>query len=210
MRLSSSSSSALVQHFATITTASIMAFPMRSHFRLTSSLGAASKQIFKSAAPVRTFHSTPKATANFFSSRTATIANTSRTGTIAKARNAFRQQTRTYLQQPAAPANDNASLMQKLLVAGAMVGGTLVVTNLIFNRETREDGGMPPFEREYLNSTFAHTGLGVGIIGITARAMFQSGAMYRMMATNPWVVMIGGLGLSIGSMIATRSISPDK
>lgn len=44
----------------------------------------------------------------------------------------------------------------------------MVLTNVIFNRETREDGGMPPFEREYLNSTFAHTGLGIGIIGKTA------------------------------------------
>jgi hypothetical protein len=108
-------------------------------------------------------------------------------------------------QQPVAPPNQNASLAQKLAVGGAMTVGTLM-----FNRETREDGGMPPFERSYLNATFAHTGLGIGIIGISARAMFQSGAMYRMMATNPWVVMIGGLGLSIGSMIATRSISPDK
>lgn len=113
-------------------------------------------------------------------------------------------------QQPVVPANQNASLMQKLAVGGAMTVGAMIALNLVFNRETREDGGMPPFEREYLNSTFAHTGLGVGIIGISARAMFQSGAMYRMMATNPWVVMIGGLGLSIGTMIATRSISPDN
>lgn len=41
----------------------------------------------------------------------------------------------------------------------------MIVTNIIFNRETREDGGMPLFEREYLNATFAHTGLGIGIIG---------------------------------------------
>lgn len=91
-----------------------------------------------------------------------------------------------------------------------MVAGTMVATNLIFNRETREDGGMPAFERAYLNSTFAHTGLGIGIIGISARAMFQSGFMIRMMATNPWVVMIGGLGLSIGTMMATRATNPDN
>ena len=91
-----------------------------------------------------------------------------------------------------------------------MFGATLIVTNAIFNRETREDGGMPPFERAYLNSTFMHTGLGVGIIGVSARAMFQSGFMYRMMATNPWIVMIGGLGLSIGTMMGTRATPPDK
>ena len=84
------------------------------------------------------------------------------------------------------------------------------VVNLMFNRETREDGGMPPFERAYLNDTFMHTGLGVGIIGLSARAMFQSGFTYRLMATSPWVVMIGGLALSVGTMMGTRMTSPDN
>jgi hypothetical protein len=111
---------------------------------------------------------------------------------------------------PVAPQADRGSMLQKLVVGGAMFSATLIAINMIFNRETREDGGMPPFERAYLNSTFAHTGLGIGIIGISARAMFQSGFMYRMMATNPWIVMIGGLGLSIGTMMGTRATPPDK
>lgn len=78
------------------------------------------------------------------------------------------------------------------------------------NRETREDGGMPPFERAYLNDTFLHTGLGVGIIGTAATAMHRSGFVYRIMATNPWVVMIGGLALSFGTMIGCRATDPDK
>jgi len=113
------------------------------------------------------------------------------------------------MQQPAAAA-PSGNMMQKLLVGGAIFGGTFIAIQLVFNRETREDGGMPPYERAYLNDTFMHTGLGVGIIGLSARAMFQSGFMYRMMATNPWVVMIGGLGLSIGTMMGTRSVSPDN
>ena len=91
-----------------------------------------------------------------------------------------------------------------------MFGGTLLAINLVLNGETREDGGMPPFERAYLNDTFMHTGLGVGIIGLSARAMFQSGFTYRLMATNPWVVMIGGLALSIGTMMGTRAVEPTK
>lgn len=102
------------------------------------------------------------------------------------------------------------SLMQKLAVGGAIFGGTLLAINLVFNHETREDGSMPPYERSYLNDTFLHTGLGIGIIGLSARAMFQSGAMYRMMATNPWIVMIGGLGLSMGTMMATRATDPSN
>ncbi len=100
--------------------------------------------------------------------------------------------------------------MRKLLIGGAIFGGTLVTVNLVFNRETRADGGMPAFERSYLNKTFMHTGLGIGIMGLTAYQMVQSGFVYRLMVTNPWIVGIGGIALSIGSMIATRSIEPDK
>lgn len=113
-------------------------------------------------------------------------------------------------QSQAGPAPDNGSALRKLAVGGAIFGATIVALNAVFNRETRDDGGMPVFEREYLNSTFMHTGLGVGIIGMTARQMVQSGFVYRLMMTNPWVVGIGGLALSFGTMIATRSIEPEK
>ena len=86
----------------------------------------------------------------------------------------------------------------------------MVAINVVFNRETREDGGMPIFERSYLNNTFLHTGLGVGIIALSARQMIQSGFVYRLMVTNPWVVAIGGLGLSFATMFGTRAIDPDK
>lgn len=95
-------------------------------------------------------------------------------------------------------------------MGGAIFGGTVVAINAVFNRETREDGGMPAYERSYLNSTFLHTGLGIGIIGLTARQMVQTGFVYRLMVTNPWAVAIGGLALSFGTMIGTRSIDPDK
>ena len=91
-----------------------------------------------------------------------------------------------------------------------MVLAAAVAANLIFNRETREDGGMPQYEREYLNQTFLHTGLGVGIIGLAARTLHTSGWSYRLMNTNPWVVMIGGLAMSIGMMYGTFHTHPDK
>ncbi|CAG8980642.1 hypothetical protein HYALB_00012723 [Hymenoscyphus albidus] len=179
-----------------------MAITMQQPLRMGSTVVIASKSAFRSA-PVRAFHPSKPAT-NFFSSRTATPLNA-----FTKARNAFRQ-SRSYQMPAASPTASSATLMQKLAVGGALVGGGLVVTNLMFNRETREDGGMPPFERAYLNDTFMHTGLGVGIIGLSARAMFQSPLVYRMMATNPWIVMIGGLAVSIGTMMGTRATSPDN
>ncbi|TLS27016.1 hypothetical protein PpBr36_04734 [Pyricularia pennisetigena] len=152
---------------------------------------------------LRSFHqSAPKST--FFTSKTATWRPTTSSSILTRA------SSRAYHQHaPHAPV-DNSTLMRKLLVGGAIFGGTLVATNLVFNRETREDGGMPPYERSYLNDTFLHTGLGVGIIGLTARQMIKTGFVYRLMVTNPWVFAIGGLGLSFATMIGARSIDPDN
>lgn len=105
---------------------------------------------------------------------------------------------------------DSGNLTQKLLYGAGIVGATVIATNLIFNRETREDGGMPDFERRYLNDTFMHTGLGVGIIGVAAQALHRSGWSYRLMATNPWLVVGGSLVASIGSMYGCFATHPDK
>lgn len=120
--------------------------------------------------------------------------------------NAFR---RTYMQQTFGNAQ-SGSTGQKLAYGAAIVGGTVLATNFLFNRETREDGGMPAFERSFLNETFMHTGLGLGMIAIAARALHTSGWTMRLMTMNPWVVMGVGLVGSFGSMYATRATSPDK
>lgn len=172
----------------------------QSPLRLAQRLPELSKSAFRSSGPIRSFHQPAKPTANFFTSRVSSIAT----------RNAFaRGSSRSYYQEATQQATSGTG-MRKLLVGGAIFGGTLVAINAVFNRETREDGGMPLYEREYLNNTFLHTGLGVGIIGLTARQMVQSGFVYRLMVTNPWVVGLGGLALSFATMIGTRSISPDK
>lgn len=132
---------------------------------------------------------------------------------FAKARNdVFRATFAKRSYQTAAPQNPLAqgNLTQRLMYGGAIFGGTLLAINLIFNRETREDGGMPPFERSYLNDTMMHTGLGVGIIGIAARALHVNGWSYRLMSANPWLVLGIGLVGSIGTMMGCRATSPDN
>ncbi|KAJ5232206.1 hypothetical protein N7468_005162 [Penicillium chermesinum] len=119
--------------------------------------------------------------------------------------NAFR---RTYMQQTFDA--QSGSTGQKLAYGAAIVGGTVLVTNFLFNRETREDGGMPAYERSFLNETFMHTGLGLGMIAIAARTLHTSGWTFRLMSMNPWVVMGVGLVGSFGSMYATRATSPDN
>jgi F-box/leucine-rich repeat protein 7 len=168
-----------------------------------------SKSAFRSAAPARAFHQQPmkRMSASFFTSRIASSSQRTSQNAFSRASGAARSYYQQAQQQEGALAGSG---MRKLLVGGAIFGGTLVAINLVFNRETRDDGGMPVYEREYLNNTFLHTGLGIGIIGLTARQMVQTGFVYRLMVTNPWVVGIGGLALSFATMIGTRSISPDK
>ncbi|RFN55522.1 bax inhibitor family protein [Fusarium flagelliforme] len=167
--------------------------------RLAQRLPELSKTAFRNAASARSFHVQAKPSANFFSSRITPAT-----------RNAFQRSGRRSYNQQAPAVTTPQSASRRLLVGGAIFGGTLVAINAVFNRETREDGGMPVYEREYLNNTFLHTGLGIGIIGLTARQMVQTGFVYRIMVTNPWVVGIGGLALSFATMIGTRSISPDN
>ncbi|EEP76905.1 conserved hypothetical protein [Uncinocarpus reesii 1704] len=129
---------------------------------------------------------------------------------FANARQNFRDTfRRTYMQQQYKAA-DRGNLTQKLLYGAAIVGGSIVATNLIFNRETREDGGMAPYERSYLNDTFMHTGLGIGIIGIAARALHTSGFSYRIMAANPFLVVGLSLAVSIGTMYGTYYTKPEN
>ena len=180
--------------------------------RLAHRLPELSRTAFKSSttASVRAFHQqAPKRFgASFFTSRVTAAAPSRNSGSSSSIAN----KARTYYQQAQQQTTGAfaGSGMRKLFVGGAIFGGTLVAINAVFNRETREDGGMPVYEREYLNNTFLHTGLGVGIIGLTARQMVQTGFVYRLMVTNPWVVGLGGLALSFATMIGTRSISPDK
>lgn len=126
-------------------------------------------------------------------------------------RSAFRQSARRGYQTQA-PQNPLASgnTTQRLVKGGLLFGGTLFAINLVFNRETREDGGMPLFEREYLNDTFLHTGLGLGIIGVAASALHSSGWSYRLMSANPWLVMGIGLVGSIGSMMICYNTHPSN
>lgn len=184
--------------------------PARMASRLPQLAKSAQRASSSPASPLRALHqSAPKN--SFFTSRTSSLGFRGTAKPTSNLVSRLAGASRTYYQEAAQPRPaDQASLLRKLLVGGAIFGGTLVAINVVFNRETREDGGMPAFERSYLNSTFMHTGLGIGIIALTARQMIQSGFVYRIMVTSPWIVAIGGLGLSFATMLGTRAIDPDK
>jgi hypothetical protein len=182
-----------------------MSFVLRRPFAVSSVF----KQYNKPSAVLRAFHSSPlkSKSQSFFNYRPAgpVSSNVLKSNSIFK--NAFK---RTYMQESYQAPAQTGNLTQKLVVGAALVGGAIVATNLIFNRETREDGGMPPYEREYLNQTFMHTGLGVGIIALAARTLHTSGWSYKLMARSPWLVIGVGLAASIGTMYGTMYTHPDK
>jgi growth hormone-inducible transmembrane protein len=182
-----------------------MAFVLKRPFAAASAF----RQVTKPSAVIRAFHSSPlkSNSPTFFASRATVPASNALKANNGSFHNAFR---RSYQTQGYQVPTQSGNLTQRLLYGGLMVGGAMVAANLIFNRETREDGGMPLYEREYLNQTFMHTGLGVGIIGLAARTLHASGWSYRLMATNPWVMIIGGLAASVGTMYGTLYTHPDK
>ena len=74
---------------------------------------------------------------------------------FAQYKNAFQSTFRRNYTPAASPLpTAQGSLSQRLVYGGALFAGTLIAVNVMFNRETREDGGMPPFEQSYLNETF--------------------------------------------------------
>ncbi|KAF2261388.1 bax inhibitor family protein-like protein [Lojkania enalia] len=177
-----------------------MAFILRRPFAITATLKQASKG--SPSITFRAFHNAPlKQQSNFFTAKTAP--------SLSKSQQVFRAAFRRSYQTQA-PYNpvSQGDLRQRLLYGAGIFGATLLGINLIFNRETREDGGMPPYERAYLNDTFMHTGLGIGIIGIAARTLHTSGWSFRLMSANPWVVMGLGLVGSIGTMYGCMATDP--
>ncbi|KAL9115885.1 MAG: hypothetical protein Q9227_000253 [Pyrenula ochraceoflavens] len=163
-----------------------------------------------STSTIRQFHHTPAKPSSFFNSKTLNSKSSTSLLKNSSLQNAFKRNYQTGPSYTYGQQAQSGNLTQRLLYGGAIVGGTILATNIIFNRETREDGGMPPFEREYLNQTFLHTGLGLGIISVAAKALHSSGWSYRLMAMNPWAVAGVGLVVSIGSMYGTFSTSPDN
>lgn len=182
-----------------------MAFALRRPLAVPSTL----KQFSKPAATTfRAFHNAPRLRSPQAPLRPTVFSKPAEQNLF---KNAFLQSSkRTVTQQASGLQADGASLTQRLLYGGAIFGGTLFAINMVFNRETRDDGGMPLYERTYLNETFMHTGLGVGIIGIAARALHTSGFSYRLMASNPWLIMGVGLVGSIGTMMGTFYTDPEN
>ncbi|OAV99062.1 hypothetical protein PTTG_02400 [Puccinia triticina 1-1 BBBD Race 1] len=98
---------------------------------------------------------------------------------------------------------------KQIFIASAGLVGSLVLLDGFLNRDQRIEP-LSQAQKELLNSSFQHTGIGLAITSVLARYMFKNGLTMRMMAMNP--LAVAGLGLvgSIGSMMGTLYTSPDN
>ena len=88
------------------------------------------------------------------------------------------------------------------------VAGTILATNAILNRETRD--ALSPAERSYLHESFQYTGAGLAITALAARTMFKNGVAFRIMSANPWLVLGVSLVGSIGTMMGAMYTPPEN
>ena len=103
--------------------------------------------------------------------------------------------------------SDSAKWTRIAATTAAIVGGAGALT-LFNNRETR--GSLTAFESSYLNKTFSYVGAGLGITAASAFMLHRSGASYRIMRANPWLVMGVSLVGTIGSMFGILNTAPEK
>ncbi|KJA28628.1 hypothetical protein HYPSUDRAFT_62270 [Hypholoma sublateritium FD-334 SS-4] len=78
----------------------------------------------------------------------------------------------------------------------------------IFNRDTRDP--LSVAEKSLLNESFKYTGGGLVLTALAARSLFRSGVAFKIMATNPWVVLGVSLVGSIGTMMGVMYTPPEK
>ncbi|KAF9486352.1 hypothetical protein BDN70DRAFT_869859 [Pholiota conissans] len=93
-------------------------------------------------------------------------------------------------------------------ITAAGVAGVVFAVDAILNRDTRDP--LSVAEKSLLNDSFKYTGGGLFLTALAARSLFRSGVAFRIMATNPWVVLGVSLVGSIGTMMGTMYTPPEK
>jgi hypothetical protein len=83
----------------------------------------------------------------------------------------------------------------------------LVLLDGFLNRDKRIEP-LSAAQKDLLNSSFQHTGVGLAITSVLARYMFKNGWTMRMMMVNP-LVFVGYVNKSTGNHPAAGSKTDD-
>jgi len=96
----------------------------------------------------------------------------------------------------------------RLALSGLAIGGTVALTSVFLNRETRDS--LSSYEREFLHGSFQYTAAGLAVTAVGARMLFKSGFAVKMMSANPWLVLGLGVAGSVGSMLGVFWTPPEN
>ncbi|KAG1757823.1 inhibitor of apoptosis-promoting Bax1-domain-containing protein [Suillus lakei] len=105
-------------------------------------------------------------------------------------------------------ASSSQDAWKRFGVTAAVVAGTVILAEGFLNRDTRDR--LSPAEQSYLHESFMYTGAGLTLTAVAARSLFRSGAAFRIMSANPWVVLGVSLAGSIGSMMGIFYTPPEQ
>ncbi|KAF8203926.1 inhibitor of apoptosis-promoting Bax1-domain-containing protein [Pholiota molesta] len=97
---------------------------------------------------------------------------------------------------------------QRFGLTAAGVAGVVFALDAILNRDTRDP--LSVAEKSLLNDSFKYTGGGLILTALAARSLFRSGVAFKIMATNPWIVLGVSLVGSIGTMMGAMYTPPEN
>lgn len=120
----------------------------------------------------------------------------------------FFTHSRGYVTETPLVSSSREETWRKYASSALIIGGTAVGVHLILNRETRD--ALSTYEKDYLHEAFQYTGGGLLLTALAARGLFTSGAAFRIMAANPWVVLGVSLVGSIGTMMGVYYTPPEN
>ncbi|EKM83978.1 hypothetical protein AGABI1DRAFT_31895 [Agaricus bisporus var. burnettii JB137-S8] len=97
---------------------------------------------------------------------------------------------------------------QRMAATAGGVAAAVVILEGTLNRDTRAP--LSDTERAYLNESFKYTAAGLAFTALAARQMFKSGFAFRVMSSNPWMVLGFSLVGSIATMAGAMYTPPER
>eukprot|EP00301_Raphidiophrys_heterophryoidea_P018653 c3655_g1_i1.p1 GENE.c3655_g1_i1~~c3655_g1_i1.p1 ORF type:complete len:315 (-),score=59.34 c3655_g1_i1:154-1062(-) len=144
-----------------------------------------------------------------FSALVSRVSSASRSGISKAAANSFRVAVRPYYRAGTQYATGNALSSREVMVRGllgASAAAGIVGICVMGQKADENTAHWNDYVSERVKSTYGHFAVGLGMTAASAAVFHRSGIAYRMMASHPIAFSIGGFVVTMGALVATRSI----
>eukprot|EP00300_Choanocystis_sp_HF-7_P042037 c8814_g1_i1.p1 GENE.c8814_g1_i1~~c8814_g1_i1.p1 ORF type:complete len:294 (+),score=55.16 c8814_g1_i1:47-928(+) len=91
-------------------------------------------------------------------------------------------------------------------VVGAGAAAGIFAVCVMGQQANENSAGWQDYVTQRVSATYGHFGAGLAVTAASTYYMMRSGSVMRFAASNPMTFAFGGLAVTIGSMILTRSI----